>query len=42
VEASDLIRPIHLKNRMAVILEPQQWDAWLNDAEPKGDEPVGM
>lgn len=33
VEANELIRPVHPKNRMAVILDEPTWDAWLNDAD---------
>ena len=29
-EANDLVRPIHTKNRMPVILDPVSYDAWLN------------
>ncbi len=28
--ANDLVRPIHPKNRMPVILNPDQYDTWLN------------
>lgn len=31
--ANDLVRPIHTKNRMPVILEPEQYDQWLNAPE---------
>ena len=36
--ANDLVRPIHVKNRMPVILNPDQYDTWL---DPQiGDPPT--
>jgi putative SOS response-associated peptidase YedK len=31
--ANDLIRPIHSKNRMPVILEPEHYDRWLDPSQ---------
>lgn len=35
--ANDLIRPIHARNRMPVILDREHWEAWLDPAsDPEG------